>query len=142
MNVKAYFALLEVFRNYCITYSSHEVYYINRVNDICISLPKFNKLTVKYDKDKLCFTFNADTFKQHISEDLFGLFDIYKDPTFTGFKNVLDDLYKPGLFEAYRNNGNTLHATEMNNICTLLFNKLHEYKLNFKLTHKGNTNEF
>ena len=141
MNVKAYFALLEVFRNYCTTYSSHEVYYTNRVNDICISLPEFNKLTVKYDKDKLCFTFNADTFKQHISEDLFGLFDIYKDPTFTGLKNVLDDLYKPGLFEAYHNNGNTLHAIEMNNICTLLFNKLHEHKLNFKLTHKGNIYE-
>ena len=88
MNVKAYFALLEVFRNYCITYSSYEVYYTNRVNDICISLPKFNKLTVKYDKDKLCFTFNADTFKQYISEDLFGLFDIYKDQTFTGLKKV------------------------------------------------------
>ena len=138
MNVKAYFALLEVFRNYCANYSSHEIYYVNRINDICINLPKFNKLIVEYDKDKLHFTFNADTFRQYVSEDLFEPFDVYKDTTFTGLKNVLDILYKPGLLEAYHNNGNTLHAIEMDIIFKELFNRLHEYKLNFKSNHKGN----
>ena len=133
---KEYYDTLEYFRDFCKYYNKHEIYYKDRTEQTTRELPKGN-YEVSYNKDTTSFIFIGDNkVKQYVSDELFGIFDLFYDVDFYSIKNALNGLYKPAFLECYNNNGSTHHAIEMNNIVTPLLNKIHDYKENFKYITK------